>query len=323
MDAPEHTELRQVVVRSALMTGVERLRPLIRRHVDELLAELARLPQPVDLVERFTLALPVRVICDLFGVPIEDRKVFERCAVIVARRSAPGIEVAAAYASLTEYLGRLVDAKNEKPADDLVSELVVKHYRTGRITKGQVIGLGLPLLTGGHATTAHQLALSVVSLLRNREQVSLLADPASVPALVDELLRHLTVVHFGLRRVAVEDIAVGATVIRAGEGVVLALQSANRDPAVFPDPERLDPTRGSRGHVAFGYGAHRCPGQGLARAELEIALPALFHSLPGLRPAVPFEKITFEEDSLLYGVRDLPVLWDPPPGASDCGKRSE
>ena len=318
MDPPEHTELRRVVMRSALMSDVERLRPAIERHAHELLDDLVRLPRPVDVVERFALALPVRVICDLFGVPFADREVFERCAVVIARRSASGAEVAAAYGSLTTYLARLVEAKDREPADDLLSELVVEHVRSGRLTREQVVGLGLPLLTGGHATTANQIALGVAALLRHPDQLAvLLADAASVPRAVDELLRYLTVVHFGLRRVATEEITVGGTVIRAGDGVVLALQSANRDQEAFPDPDRLDltrgadGTRGARGHVAFGHGIHWCPGHSLARAELEIALTVLFQRLPGLRLAVPFDRIDFDEDSLLHGVRELPVTWGP------------
>lgn len=318
MDPPEHSILRRAVMRSALVNGVDRLRPAIERHARELLDELVRLPQPVDLVERFALALPVRVICDLFGVPPGDQDVFEQCAVVIARRSASGAEVAAAYGSLKAYLAQLVEVKDREPADDLLSELVVEYVRTGQLTREQVVGLGLPLLTGGHATTANQIALSVAALLRHPDQLALfLADPVSVPRAVDELLRYLTVVHFGLRRVATAEISVGETAIAPGDGVVLSLQSANRDPEAFPDPDRLDlargadGTRGVRGHVAFGYGIHRCPGQALARAELEIALAVLFRGLPGLRLAVPFGRIPFDDDSLLHGVRELPVAWGP------------
>lgn len=311
MDAPEHTELRRAVMRSSLVTGVGRLRPVIERHAHELLDAVARSPQPVDLMERFALALPVRVICELFGVPFEDRETFEREAAVIARRSASGSEVAAAYASLTDYLGRLVEAKSRAPAQDSISELVVHYVRRGRLTIEQVVGLGLPLLTGGHATTAGQIALSTIALLRHRDQLpALFAGPEAVTVAVDELLRHLTVVHFGLRRAATADIEVGGTVIRAGEGVVLALPAANRDAEVFPDPQKLDLSRRARPHVAFGYGPHRCPGQSLARAELEIALPALFQRLPDLRLAIAFDEISFEEDSLLHGVRELPVCWD-------------
>lgn len=321
MDAPEHTELRRVVMRSALVTGVGRLRPVIERHARELLEELAVLPQPVDLVGRFTLALPVRVICELFGVPFEDREVFEQCASVIARRSASGAEVAAAYASLIGYLGRLVEAKDREPADDLLSELVVQYVGNGRITREQVVSLGSLLLIAGHATTASQIALSVAALLRHPDQLPVLhAGPEAVSAAVDELLRYLTVVHFGLRRVATADISVGRSVIRAGDGVVLALQSANRDPDIFPDPDRLDLTRSTRAHVAFGYGPHRCPGQALARAQLEIALPALFRRLPGLQLAIPFEELPFEEDSLFHGLRELPVVWGSAHGGAREGK---
>ncbi|MEU2718370.1 cytochrome P450 [Streptomyces sp. NPDC007205] len=302
---------------STLVTGVGRLRPAIERHARELLEELARLPQPVDLVERFALALPVRVLCELLGVPFEDRKVLERCAAVLLRRSASAAEVAAADKARSEYFARLVEAKDQEPADDLLSELVVRHVRTGRITREQLVSLGSLLLVAGHATTANQIALSVLALLRHPEQLPvMLAGPEAASCAVDELLRHLTVVHFGLRRVATADITIGETVIRAGDGVVLAIQSANRDPDIFPEPDRLDLTRRARAHVAFGYGAHRCPGQALARAELEIALPALFRRLPGLRLAIPFDQVLFAEDSFLHGVRELPIVWESAHGAA-------
>jgi cytochrome P450 len=310
MDPPEHTELRRIIMRSALVNDVTALRPVIEQHANALLDKVTRLPQPVDLVKQFALALPVRVICELFGVPYHDRRVFVHCANVITNLATNREQAATAYASLAEYLGNLIDAKEREPADDLLSELVKQHVHTGQITREQAVGLSLILLTAGHATTANQIALSVAVLLRHPDQAELLLHrPELLPDAVEELLRYLTIAHHGLRRVATADISVGGTVIRAGEGVVLALQAANRDPDVFADPDRVDLTRRARRHVAFGHGAHRCAGQALARAELEIALSTLFRRLPELRLAIPFERIAFDDHGLLHGVPELPVLW--------------
>jgi cytochrome P450 len=165
-------------------------------------------------------------------------------------------------------------------------------------------------LLAGHETTANMIGLSTVALLRNPEQLHrLVTEPEVVPAAVEELLRYLTIVHLGLRRVAIEDIEIAGTTIKAGEGVIVPLQSANRDATAFDAPDRLDLGRDARRHLAFGYGIHVCLGQPLARAELQIALPALFARFPKLRIAVPFEEIAFREATAVYGVSELPVTW--------------
>jgi cytochrome P450 len=315
MDAPDHTRLKRIIIRS-LANSVASLRPAITLDVNELLDEITQLPQPVDLVSQFALPLPLKIICRLFGVPYEDRAIFEGSAKVIASGSSTREDVAAAYASLTEYSRTLIALKEREPADDLLSEFVTEHVPMGRIRPEELVGLMRPLLTGGHATTTNQIALSTVALLRWPEQAALLMNnPELLPGAVNELIRHQTVVHFGIRRVATEDIPIGGMVIRAGEGVVLALHSANRDPDEYPDPDRLDITRSMRRHMGFGHGPHRCPGQALGRIELEIALPALFRRLPGLRLAEPLERIGFEEGNLLYGIRELPVFWGPARGS--------
>jgi cytochrome P450 len=154
------------------------------------------------------------------------------------------------------------------------------------------------------------ITLSTLTLLRDPAQLRALLDaPEAAPLAVEELLRYLTIVHAGLRRVAAEDLEVGGATIRAGEGIVIPLQSANRDPGAFPDPDRLDLGRGARDHVAFGYGIHQCLGQPLARVELQVALPALFTRFPGLRVTAPVDQLPFKDNASVYGVRELPVAW--------------
>ncbi|WP_040025519.1 cytochrome P450, partial [Streptomyces sp. 150FB] len=169
------------------------------------------------------------------------------------------------------------------------------------------------LLIAGHETTANMTALGTLALLRNPEQLAVVRDtddPGRVALAVEELLRYLTIVHTGRRRVATEDVEVAGHLVRAGEGVILVTDSANRDPEAFPDADRLDIDRpGVRRHMAFGHGTHQCLGQNLARTELQLAYPALLRRFPNLATAVPDEELRFKDDMLVYGLHALPVTW--------------
>jgi cytochrome P450 len=172
--------------------------------------------------------------------------------------------------------------------------------------------MGVLLLIAGHETTANMIALGTLALLEHPEQLAALRDagnPQLVAAAVEELLRYLTIVHFGLRRVALADIEIGDRIIRAGDGVILATVAGNRDEQVFADPDRLDIHRDARRHVAFGFGVHQCLGQPLARVELQVAYGTLYRRIPSLRLAVDREQVPFKDDGLVYGVYELPVTW--------------
>jgi cytochrome P450 len=168
------------------------------------------------------------------------------------------------------------------------------------------------LLVAGHETTANMIGLGTLTLLQHSDQAAEVrgGDPATVAAAVEELLRLLTVVHTGRRRAATEDVEIGGVLIRAGEGVIAAGESANRDPEQFANPDELDIHREGNHHVAFGFGVHQCLGQPLARLELQIAYPALLRRFPDLRVAVPVEEIPFRDEMVVYGVHALPVRWE-------------
>jgi cytochrome P450 len=310
MDDPDHSLIRRMVTRTFMLKNVERMRPRLRQITDRLLDELAERPQPADLVANFALPFPSLVICELFGVPYADREVFQRNAKVLIDLTATLDETNAARDAIMDYLLGLLEDKDRNPGDDLFSELTVQRIRTGELTPEQAAGIGTLLLVAGHETTANMIGLSTVALLRNPDQLQrLLAEPESVPAAVDELLRYLTIVHNGLRRIALEDFEVGGVTVKAGDGLVIPLQSANRDPAVYDLPDELDLSRAARNHLAFGYGVHQCLGQPLARAELQIALPALFQRFPDLTVAVPYEEIAFRRQTGVYGITELPVTW--------------
>jgi cytochrome P450 len=309
MDPPDHTRLRRMLIPDFTFRRVDELRPAIQRLADELIDDLAEQPGPVDLVEHFTLPLPLRVICELLGVPYEDREFIHRQAAAFATVSAGPEAMRAGWAALFGYLGKLLAVKAEQPGDDLLSKLATERVATGEATAAEAAGMVVQLLIAGHETTASMLSLGVVTLLAHPGQLAALrADPELVPGAVEELLRYLTVVHIGMRRIATEDVTVGGVTVRAGEGVVVSLQAANRDPDAFEDPDAFDVTRDASHHLAFGHGLHHCLGQSLARAELQIALPALFRRLPGLRLSAPAEEFALH-DRAVHGLRALPVVW--------------
>jgi cytochrome P450 len=172
--------------------------------------------------------------------------------------------------------------------------------------------MGVLLLLAGHETTANMIALGTLALLTNPDQLALLResdDPKLIAGAVEELLRYLNITHNGRRRVALEDIEISGQLIRAGEGLILANDIGNRDPAAFPDPDRLDIQRDARRHVAFGFGVHQCLGQPLARMELQVVYGTLYRRIPTLSFAASLDRIHFKHDGSVYGVYDLPVTW--------------
>lgn len=309
LDAPDHTRLRRALVPEFTPRRVEALRDTIQRLCDELLDTMTADSRAADLVRSYTLPLPSLLIGRLLGVPADGTGLFQQFAKAVVDMTLSLPERIASRRALNDYLTDLFAARTRTPADDLLSRLATDHVAPGHLTAAEAVGLASTLLVAGHETTTHMLSLSVVTLLHNPGQLSVLrADPQRWPVVVEELLRHLSVVHSGVRRVATEDVEVAGTRIRAGDGVVVALQAANRDPDAFADPDRFEIDRNARQHLAFGHGAHQCVGQALARLELQIGLPALFDRLPSLRLAdSPDEHVL--QQSAVHGLGSLPVAW--------------
>ncbi|NEC89271.1 cytochrome P450 [Streptomyces sp. SID12501] len=309
MDAPDHTRLRRMLIPDFTFRRAEELRPSIQQLTDRLIDDLVAKGPDVDLVEHFTLPLPLLVICELLGVPYADREFIHRQAAAFATVTDGPEAMRAGWGALFGYLMELLAAKTADPGDDLLSRLAAERVATGEATPAEAAGLAVMLLIAGHETTASMLSLGVVTLLSHPAQLAALqADPELVPGAVEELLRYLTVVHVGMRRIATQDVEIGGVTVRAGEGVVVALQAANRDPGAFTDPDTFDITRETQHHLTFSHGLHNCLGQSLARAELQIALPTLFRRLPGLRLTAPAE-VDAHEGRAVHGVRTLPVTW--------------
>jgi hypothetical protein len=312
MDDPDHARLRRMVTAQFTIKRVEALRPAIQQIVDELIDAMLTAPKPVDLVEAFALPVPSRVICELLGVPYADHGFFQGNSKILVNRDSPPKAAREAQSKMLTYLEALVTEKLANPCDDLLSKLAVERVATGEISTHDAATMGTLLLTAGHETTANMIALGTLTLLQHPGQLAELRDtddPGLITGAVEELLRYLSIVHSGRRRVARADIAIDGVLIRAGDGVILANDVANRDAAVFPDPDRLDIHRGARQHVAFGYGVHQCLGQPLARVELQVVYATLYRRIPTLRLAVDLDQVPFKYDGLIYGVYQLPVTW--------------
>ncbi|XVQ07226.1 cytochrome P450 [Spirillospora sp. CA-255316] len=307
MDAPEHTRFRRLLTGKFTVRRMRQLAPMIERFASERLDAMERADGPVDLVREYALPIPSLVICELLGVPYADRDDFQRNSSTMVDLDSSNELVQKAHAETARYIYGLVQAKHAHPTDDLLSDLVT----SGELTDEELTGVGLLLLVAGHETTANMIALSTMCLLANPGQLARLRrDPALIDGAVEELLRYLTILQFGMRRTAREDIELDGVHIPAGSTVVVVLSAANRSPEHFPgDPDKLEIDREYGPHLAFGHGIHQCLGQQLARVELKVALTALFERFPNLRLELPVSEVPMRDSSIAYGPRELQVSW--------------
>lgn len=312
MDAPEHGPARRAVVGEFTVRRMRALGPRIQQIVDDHLDAMLAGPQPADLVQALSLPVPSLVICELLGVPYADHDFFQARSSRLLRRTAPVEERERARNELRSYLDDLITAKERNPADDLLGRQIQKWSRDDPDPDrhDELVSLAILLLIAGHETTANMISLGTLTLLENPADAALLrADPGKTPGAVEELLRYFTIAEFATSRVATADVEFHGVRIRAGEGVVALSNSANHDPDAFDLPDELNLERGARNHMAFGFGAHQCLGQNLARMELQIVFDTLLRRIPGLRLAVPVDELPFKDDSSIYGLYELPVAW--------------
>ncbi|TCO48898.1 cytochrome P450 [Actinocrispum wychmicini] len=312
LDGEEHGRLRRALIAEFTVRRVEQMRPYIQNAIDEHIDRLLAGPAPVDLYEHFALAIPSLVICELLGVPYEDRDTFHRLTAILTALDSDQQTQDDAFMQLAEYLFPLFRAKEASPGNDLISRMIVRGRENGDPLSAEIlVELASSLLVAGHETTANQIALSTVALLSNPEQLAKLrANPDIAPSAVEEMLRYLSIAQYGLLRHATEDIELGDTKIKAGDWVVASIASGNRDDRFFSDPDEIDLERPTNRHLAFGFGIHQCLGQQLARVELQEVFVRLFTRIPTLRLAVDEDDLVFNHRTLVYGVKKLPVTWE-------------
>ena len=311
-DPPEHTRLRRTVNAPFMVRRVEALRPRIQQVLDGLIEDMLAGPRPADLVQAIGLPVPTVVITEILGVPYEDRGQFQSASHALLSHDSTPQQAAEAGRAMGGYLDGLFDDRTAAPREDVMSEMAAR-VLAGEMSRVEALPMATAILIAGHETSASMISLGTLALLRNPEQLALLRersdDAKFVANAVEELLRYLTIVHTGVRRIATEDIAVRDTVIKAGDGVIFDLAAANYDAEEFPAPDELDLTRPARQHHAFGYGAHQCLGQSLARVELQVVFSTLYRRVPTLSLAVPAEEVPFAMEGIAYGLASLPVTW--------------
>ena len=312
MDAPEHPRYRRLLTGQFTVRRMKALVPRIEQIVADHLDAMAEMPRPVDLVAAFALPVPSLVICELLGVPYADRAPFQRRTRALISLTTDGPTLVRVRQEMEQYMLDLVRAKRLQPADDLLSGLIAREGDPeGALSDDELVSIGNLLLVAGHETTANMLALGTLALLEHPGQLAALrADPSMIDGAVEELLRYLTIVQFGVMRTVTEDVEVGGRCIRAGKPIVASLAAANRDSDQFPEPDVLDLSRAYSPHLAFGHGVHQCLGQQLARVEMKVGFAALLERFPSLRLAVPLQDVRMRDDMFIYGVHALPVTWD-------------
>jgi cytochrome P450 len=314
-DEPDHRRLRVLVDRAFQARSVEALRPrldvLAEEALDHLAAE-AGSGQGVDLVEHFSRPFPLSVICELLGLPPEDRPNFTRWA---SRFSRSGNVLGIALglwdlSSLMRYLREEIKRQQARPRDGLLAALIQAEEAGDRLTEDELLAMAFLLLTAGHETTLHQIAGSVLTLLDHPEQLrELTSDWSLLETAVDELFRHVSFAQVAKPRYARQDTEFWGRPILRGQMLLACLASANADPSRFENPERLNLRRHAQRHVAFGAGIHFCLGATLARVETEIALRQLFERFPNIRLAIPRSQIRYGGRPGTRGLLALPVKW--------------
>jgi cytochrome P450 len=309
VDPPDHTRLRGLVNKAFTPRMVEQLRPRIVAIAADLL-DRARPATSMDLVTDFAYPLPVVVIAEMLGVPPQDRLRFQEWSAVLVRGLDPILEPAVheqvfdARDALTGYLRLVVADRRREPREDLISALIAAEEHGDVLSEGELLAMCNLLLVAGHETTVNLIANSVLTLLQHPDQRERLRrEPGLARAAVEELLRFTSPVQW-TGRVAIEEVQIDGRTVQPLQSVVGILAAANRDPAVFADPDRLDLGRDPNPHHAFGRGIHFCLGAPLARLEAQVALPMLLERFPGMRLAgEPVGRPTW----VLRGLQHLPV----------------
>lgn len=314
VDPPDHTRMRALVHQAFTPRRIARLRDHVQDIVDRLLADL-REGDRMDVVRDLAYPLPVTVIAELMGVPAADHdrlKAWSGDIVKFMATARPEAEVLTlsqdALLSLRDYFRGILAARRRDPRDDLISALVAAEEGGDTLTEEELLSTLVTILIGGHETTTSLIASGTLLLLTHpEERRKLEAEPRLAQSAVEEFLRFEGPFQRN-RRIATEDVTIGGQEVGEGELVMQLLGAANRDPAHFPDPDRLDIARSPNRHLAFGYGVHFCLGASLARLEAPVALETLFRRLPGLELAAEPAALEWE-NTVFRGLKALPVTY--------------
>jgi cytochrome P450 len=308
LDPPEHQRLRRMLTAEFTIRRMKHLEQRVVEIVDAQLDAMEKAGPPADLVAGFALPIPSLVICELLGVPYDDRDDFQRRTARQLDLSIPIPERMELQRQGRAYMSSLVERARRQPGEDILGMLVREHGH--ELTDDELIGIASLLLLAGHETTSNMLGLGTLALLRHPDQLAAVRDdPDAIGPAVEELLRWLSIVHTAIPRITTTDVEIAGVPIPAGRLVFVSLPSGNRDPEFIDSPEVLDIRRGAPGHLAFGHGVHHCLGAPLARMEMRIAFPALLRRFPTLALAEDFSEVPFRSFHFIYGLKSLEVGW--------------
>ncbi|PBC61632.1 cytochrome [Streptomyces sp. Tue6028] len=308
-DQPDHNRLRRAASTAYTVSAVRRLRPRAQEMLDELVDAMVQDGPPADLVERVLEPFPISVVCEVMGVPADERrKVHDWTREIIS--TAGGAEASErAKKGLFGWIAQAVRDRGDSDGQDVLS-LLGAAVKSGELRHEEAVSVAGPLQIGGEALTNNSGQMFFLLLTRPELLERVREDPASRPAVVEELLRyipHRTAV--GLPRIALEDVEIGGVRVSKGDPVYVSYLAANRDPAVFPDPDLVDVDRDAGAHMAFGNGPHYCTGAVFSRMQIELLLDTLLERLPGLRLAVPPDEVPFRQRTMIRGPEALPIAW--------------
>ncbi|MCM1940740.1 cytochrome P450 [Streptomyces sp. G3] len=308
-DQPDHNRLRRAVAGAFTVGTAKRLRPRAQEILDGLVDGILAEGPPADLVERVLEPFPITVVSEVMGVPAADRERVHSWTRQIISTSGGAEAAERAKQGLYGWITETVRARADSDGEDVYSLLGAAVGR-GEVGETEAVGLAGPLQIGGEAVT-HNVGQMLYLLLTRPELMTRMRErPEARGTALDELLRwisHRTSV--GLARIALEDVEVHGVRIAAGDPVYVSYLAANRDPDVFPDPDRIDLDRDPNPHLAYGNGHHFCTGAVLARMQTELLVDTLLERLPGLRLAVPADRVAWRRKTMIRGPRTLPCTW--------------
>lgn len=309
-DPPDHRRLRGLAQKAFTPRVIEGMKERIEEITDQLLDEMEQ-KKEINLIDDFAFPLPIIVICEILGVPSEDRDKFRiwSNSLIEGSSGEPGVSVYQHMNDFIRYLGEWFSRTRLETEDDLISKLIEAEEEGDRLTEKELYGLVTLLIIAGHETTVNLIGNTFLNLLKHPEQKELLRKkPELIGQAIEESLRFDGPVEFSTSRWAGENFQFAGKEISRGELVVVALNAANRDPDQFDDPEVFEISREKSPHLAFGKGIHHCLGAPLARLEGKIAISRLLDRFPDLKLRIPESKLKWRQGMIVRGVKEIPVM---------------
>jgi cytochrome P450 len=316
LDPPDHTRLRALVNKAFTGQVVTQLEARIQTIADQLL-DRVHAKGGMDLIEDFAFPLPMIVIAELLGIPPRDRLRFRNWSTAFVtpsanlQRSAKKLAKAGqVMADFTRYMRQVFAERCQEPRNDLISRLLQAEENGDTLSEEELFSMMILLIVAGHETTVNLIGNGMLALLQHPEQRALLqAQPAYLPAAIEEMIRYDGPVERATMRFATEEVPLGDQIIRRGDAVSLVLAGADRDPAHFPNPDTFDITRENNRHLGFGLGIHYCLGSALARSEGQLAINTLLQRYPTLHLTTPPDQLKWRTIPILRGLHHLPVQW--------------